>query len=219
MTFLVVANFKSNFTKVQVTSWLKQVSPQQDMIIAPSFPHLSLFQDQISQFKLASQDVSSFPKGAYTGAVNAEQLKELGISYAIVGHSERRRYFHENPTDIANKIMELLAIGITPLVCMDEADVLPQFRAIDTAYLDRCIYCYEPGDGLGGSQVASKDQINKVHDLINKFAPSAQIIYGGSVTQNNVLELLDLNLSGVLVATASLNPASYLKIYEVSHGS
>jgi triosephosphate isomerase (TIM) len=215
MAFLTVANFKSNLTQSEVKAWLEQVKPQEGMVIAPSFPHLSLFPG----FTLAAQDVSSFPKGSYTGAVNASQLQELGVKYALVGHSERRRYFHETTGDVANKVKELISVGITPLVCMDEADVTPQFAALDSEYLDKCIYCYEPSDGLGGSHTATPEQITKVRNQILNFAPNAELIYGGSVTADNISELLGLNLAGVLVATASLDPLSYNRILEVVHGA
>jgi len=214
MSFLVVANFKSNFTHSQVESWLAQVKPQEGMVIAPAYPHLSLF----NGFVLATQDVSPFPKGSYTGAVNAEQLKEIGVSYGIVGHSERRRYFHETAIDVANKVKELLAVGITPLVCMDESDVTAQFATLDSTYIDQCIYCYEPAGGLGGSVTAPLEQISAVQKQIGQFVTEARFIYGGSVDPNNLVSLLSLNLSGVLTATASLNPDKYLSMVKVSHG-
>ena len=216
MTFLVVANFKSNLTKDQVESWLKQVDPQPGMVIAPSFPHLSLFP---STFSLAGQDVSPFPRGSYTGAVNASQLKELGVTYCIVGHSERRRYFHETSSDIANKVKELVDQDITPLLCMDDSDVTPQLAALDSEYLSKCIFCYEPANGLGGTNTTSAVEINSVREKISKYISDFKFIYGGSVTPDNVSELLGLNLSGVLVATASLDPFSYKQILEAVHGA
>jgi triosephosphate isomerase (TIM) len=215
MSFLVVANFKSNLTQSEVKSWLEQVKPQDGMVIAPTFPHLALF----NGFTLAGQDVSSFPKGSYTGAVNASQLQELGVSYCLVGHSERRRYFHEMVADVRNKVKELVSVGITPLVCMDEADVAPQFAALDAEYLDKCIYCYEPNDGIGGTQTATPEQIANVRSKIAQFVDNPRFIYGGSVNPDNIAELLKLDLSGVLVGSASLIPEKYLALVKASHGT
>jgi triosephosphate isomerase len=223
MSFLVVANFKSNLTQSEVKSWLEQVKPQEGMVIAPSFPHLNLFTGTLENWNtgkhLCAQDVSSFPKGSYTGAVNASQLQELGVSYCLVGHSERRRYFHEMVADVRNKVKELVSVGITPLVCMDEADVAPQFAALDAEYLDKCIYCYEPNDGIGGTQTATPEQINNVRAKIAQFVDNPRFIYGGSVNPDNIAELLKLNLSGVLVGSASLIPEKYLALVKASHGA
>jgi triosephosphate isomerase len=215
MAFLTVANFKSNLTQSEVKAWLEQVKPQEGMVIAPSFPHLSLFPG----FTLAAQDVSSFPKGSYTGAVNASQLQELGVKYTLVGHSERRRYFHETSAEVANKVKELLSVGITPLLCMDEADIDSQFAALDAEYLSQCIYCYEPNEGIGGTQTATPKQITAVRAKIATYVDNPQFIYGGSVNPDNVGELLKLNLAGVLVGSASLHPEKYLSLVRASHGA
>lgn len=214
MNFLVVANFKSNLTEGQVKAWIAQVKPAPGMVVAPSFPHLHLFTDH----HLCAQDVSPFPRGAYTGAVNAKQLKELGVSYCIVGHSERRRYFHETAMDIANKVKELVESGITPILCLEEKDLVPQFASLDQEYLNDCIYCFEPGDGLGGTTTASIEIINSVKNHLGQYVKNARFMYGGSVTLENLDPLLTLNLAGLLIATASLEPGNYLKIMEkVSH--
>lgn len=211
MTFLVVANFKSNLTLAEVKNWLNVVKPLPGALVAPSFSHLPL---AISSWPSAvcAQDVSPFPPGSYTGAVSAQQLAELGVTYCLVGHSERRRYFHETSVDVSAKVRELLAVGITPIVCLEEGDITPQFAALDEGVVLKCIYCFEPADDIGGTQTAPPELISEVKSKIHHFAEGAQFMYGGSVNADNIDSLLSLSLAGVLVATASLEPHHFQDI-------
>jgi len=212
-----VANFKSNLTLSQVQIWLDSVPPTPNALVAPSFLHLPL---TVGRWPLAvcSQDVSPFPPGSYTGAISARELKDLGVTYAIVGHSERRRYFHETSVDVASKVKELVEVGITPILCLEDKDINSQFASLATEHYASCIYCFEPGDGLGGTTTASLDDIRHIKQAIKEYAPTARFMYGGSVTPDNVESLLPLKLDGLLVATASLDPNSFISIIEkVSH--
>ncbi len=210
MSFLVVANFKSNKTLSQAKDWIDAVTPSPSLVVAPSFPHLSLF----SKYASAGQDVSPFPPGSYTGAVNAQQLRDLGVTYCLIGHSERRQYFHETNQDVANKAKELLDVKITPIICLREEDILPQSVALDSDLLSRCFFCYEPPGDIGGTVAAPLTQITRVTAHIKQVYGVSQVMYGGSVNAQNISELLPLHLAGVIVSTACLNPESFNQIIQ-----
>lgn len=228
MKFLIVANFKSHKNSQEVKTWLESVIPAylpfQDkvsLIVAPSYPYLSqassIIRSTGTQISLASQDVSPFPEGSYTGAVNAGQLVDLQITHAIIGHSERRRYFHETNQEVANKAKLLSEKNITPLICLSKDIISPQFAALDEATLDRALYCFEPPDGLGGNTTADPSEINEVINLIKPHT-TKEVLYGGSVTPQNITSLLSLSISGVLVSTAALQPDSIISIIsQVAH--
>lgn len=222
MSFIVLANFKSHKTSSEVETWLQTVAPAVDatktkvsLLFAPSTIHLAQSASHLTHHKspiaLCAQDVSPFPPGAYTGEVNALQLKEYGVTYALIGHSERRRYFHETPQDVANKARELISAGITPALCLAKADIVPQFAALDDNLQSRCLYCFEPPADIGGTNTAPLDVITDTIEMIKRYV-TAPVLYGGSVTPDNITSLLSLNLGGVLVSTASLDPTQLSSI-------
>lgn len=220
MSYLVVANFKSHKTSKEVEAWFSSVSAGISEInnlvlaVAPAFPHLNLLnlKSGISNLKLSAQDVSPYPLGSYTGAVAASMLKDLGVKYAIVGHSERRRYFHESYEDVGSKVKELLDQGITPIVCLREEDVTPQSAHLSPSQSSNCYFCFEPEDQIGGVEAASREEIMRVTELIQNLYGVDQIMYGGSVNKDNITSLLDLNLAGFLVAGGSLDSQDFITL-------
>lgn len=214
MSFLLIANFKSHKTRAEIESWLQTVTPvakdsPATIIFAPSLPYLHL---PNSGLKLAAQDVSPFPPGAYTGAVNAQQLQDLGVTYCLIGHSERRRYFHETAVDVASKAKELIEAAIIPVLCLAKDDIAPQRAALDEEISKQCLFCYEPPADIGGTETASLDDIRTTTEEIKKTFSTSNVMYGGSVNADNIQPLLDLNLAGVLVASASLSADSFTQI-------
>lgn len=219
MSFLVLANFKSHKTVPEVKDWLKLVSSRSfpkdlEVAVAPSFPHLSLIHSFARSLVLAAQDVSPFPSGSYTGAVNASQLKDLGVKYCLVGHSERRRYFHETPANVAAKVSELLANSLVPIVCVSQADIVPQFAALADDLRAQCFFCYEPPGDIGGTELDDLEDIKKVTAHLATYAPASRLMYGGSVNETNIHTLKTLGLGGTLVATASLEPGEFISVCE-----
>jgi triosephosphate isomerase len=210
----VIANFKSHKTASEVKSWLsafQTTSPDAKIIVALPFPYLSLATS--SQLDCGAQDVSPFPAGSYTGAVNATQLKDLGIKYCLVGHSERRRYFHETSVEVADKVEELLAEGITPVICVSEADLAPQFAALKDEATPKCLFAYEVLSDIGGTETTPISHIIEMIGLLKKYTNNSSLglLYGGSVNPNNVSSLVGI-ADGLLVATASLDPISFTQV-------
>lgn len=212
--FLIIATFKSNKTASEVESWLTKVAPvaastSATIALAPSFPYLHLVTKGI---KLAAQDVSPFPPGSYTGAVSADQLVDLNVKYCLVGHSERRRYFHETHSEIARKIRELVSVGITPVLCLSKEDITPQLAALDDKLQRECLFVYEPPEDIGGEETAPLADIKEVTSLLHSLVPDRPVLYGGSVNAGNLKGLVELGVDGVLVSTASLKASSFIDL-------
>lgn len=186
--------------------------------------------------QLGGQNISSFSSGAYTGEISAKMLKEAGGEYCIVGHSERRSLFGETDSICRLKIQNALDANLTPILCVGENNndfeqgatktVLVEqlknaLKNIDVADKNICI-AYEPVWAIGSGKAATPEYAQSVHTFIRQtlnelfdetLSNRVQIMYGGSVNQNNAYELLSQpDIDGLLVGSASLDAEHFSAI-------
>lgn len=207
-------------------------------VICPPFISLSLaaWLLEDSKIKLGAQDLSENNNGAFTGDISAEMLKEAGVKYAIIGHSERRQFHYESDELISAKVRRALDSGLRPIICIGET--LDQREAGETEQVisqqfDRVvsnlsgneiqsiIIAYEPVWAIGTGETASPEMAQEVHGQIRKLLENREpdskgvvpIIYGGSVKPDNAEGLFGQpDIDGALVGGASLEAGSFLSI-------
>ncbi len=189
---------------------------------------------------VGGQDVSVQVKGAYTGEVSAVMLRDVGATYAIVGHSERRQYHGETDALVGEKAHAALAHGITPVVCIGEtlaqreagetnAVVKRQLAAVIHAVghcVSELVLAYEPVWAIGTGQTATPEQAQAVHAVIRAQIAAAtehpervRILYGGSMNAANATQLLaQPDIDGGLIGGASLKVADFLTIIRAAQG-
>jgi triosephosphate isomerase len=225
----VIANWKAHKTVGEATQWVHEfekfmtdrVHAQKTgawprVVVAPSLLHVSLLQEfskriQYSNFFVGAQDVSPFPDGAYTGATTARMARSSGVRYALVGHSERRRYFHETHQDIARKVSLCLEEGIVPIVCVDDEYIVEQAAALDRSDLSRVIVAYEELGSIGTGVTEPLIHVQEVVETIKYAFGLVPVLYGGSVKPHNATEYVSIT-DGVLVGSASLSASDFGQI-------
>lgn len=227
MQKLIVANWKSNKSLVQAQEWLTEVSqlwgdqkPTSALpIVAPPTPLLIPVGEALQSlgWPLAAQDLSPLPAGSYTGAVSGTNLQGLNVSYVIIGHSERRRYFHETPQEVAKKVEQALDVKLTPIVCVDEQTVEAQAATLGENLTSRCVVAYEPRGAIGTGDNVSLSVVEEFKQKVQRLFGAVPFLYGGSVDELNVAEYL-LDTDGVLIGSASLSAAQFVKILQAAQG-
>jgi len=216
---LIVANLKSYQNEIEAKNWLESFkkikelnldSSKKEVIICPSFTLLfsffSYFSSNNINVQLGAQDVSPFDEGAYTGEVNAKQIKDFA-KYVLVGHSERRINFSETEDMLAKKVAMVLKYGLNPIFLVQGQDnfIPEQVKII----------AYEPVSAIGTGNPDTPENADAVAGIIKVKTNNAQLLYGGSVKSGNVKSFTaKTNIDGVLVGGASLDAEELLKIIQ-----
>lgn len=207
-----------------------------DVAVAVPAPYLAQVQALTAGtvVAVAVQDVSRYESGAYTGEVSVAMLKDFGVRYALVGHSERRQYHGETDVAVAEKAQRALAAGVTPIVCVGEtlqereagqteAVVKRQLAAVihlNGHCISEIVVAYEPVWAIGTGRTASPEQAQAVHAVLraqlsaaSEHADRIRLLYGGSMNAGNAAQLLaQPDIDGGLVGGASLKAADFLQI-------
>ena len=214
-----VANWKSNKTLQEAREYmealqLSDLPSSTHVIICPPFPYLFPLVDIATEKHLpvafGVQDLSLFPFGAYTGAITGGMIKDTA-RYAIVGHSERRNYFHETNQDVANKVRTAFESGITPIVCVDEPYMESQLAFFTSDECKKMIVAYEPLSAIGSGIPDSPDHADQIAAKIQQVSEvEIPVLYGGSATPESVQSFVAMpHIAGVLVGGASLNASTW----------
>jgi triosephosphate isomerase len=252
-TPLIAGNWKMNLTHVEGIDLTQKLIwnlsdarfnfEAVEVLVIPSFTSIRSIQTVIESektgVKYGAQDVSSHDDGAYTGEVSANMLKALGVSYVVVGHSERREYHKESDALVAQKAIKAQAHDMAPIICVGEpleirkegTHVEYVLRQVEGSIagvkdLKHIVIAYEPVWAIGTGEVATPEDAEEVCGAIRRrlaelhgpeIADAIRILYGGSVKSSNVSEIMEKeNVDGALVGGASLKADEFAKIARFS---
>ena len=241
---IIVGNWKMNKTRDEALKFIYAIkdqvvsNDQVESVICAPFPYLRcLVKPQGSSLRIGAQNMYFEKSGAYTGEVSADMLSLIGVSYVILGHSERREMFNETDESVNKKVHEALTHQLTPIVCVGESleqrenhttnQVIEQqtvaaLSGLTVDQVKKVVIAYEPIWAIGTGRTATAEQANEtigyirevVERIYGKEAANAiRIQYGGSVNPANIKELMSQeHIDGALVGGASLDPNSFLSL-------
>ena len=224
---LMIFNMKTTMSIRDISAYLKEIpNLPSNAIVCPEMIYVPYF---IGKYQVALQNV--YFNGSYTGEINVSHVKNMGIDYVVIGHSERRSNFNESNDLINQKIKVCLENKIKVILCigetLEEKDAGKTFDVLKEQ-IDGClkdinsediIIAYEPVWAIGTGKVPSIDDIKNTIDYIKKMCHNLIVVYGGSVNKDNITSLNNIdNLDGFMVGKASTIVDDVRKIIEVVNG-
>lgn len=249
---LIAGNWKMNNTCNQGSVLVKEILAQlpaasaaaPEVLVCPPFTSLccALAEAKGSTLKVGAQNVHWADKGAFTGEISAAMLTEMGVTHAIIGHSERRQYFGETDETVNQRVKTAVNAGLTAVVCVGET-LTEREKAVTFAVIDkqvrwalsglgaadmaRVVIAYEPVWAIGTGKTASDADAQTVHAFIRNLlrqmfaeaavAAATRILYGGSMNAANAAGLLaQPDIDGGLIGGASLKPADFAAIVKAA---
>lgn len=246
---IIAGNWKMNLLPSEVKSFadeLRGLLPKTktcEVALCVPFTHISSLRRALkdSRISIGAQDVSVYPKGAYTGEVAASMLSDLNVKYVIVGHSERREYHGETDFEVGRKAQAVMESGMIPIICVGETleqrergitmehiscQLISALSFIPDDKVKQCVIAYEPIWAIGTGKTATPMEAQEVCEHIRKVirersgarvARGASILYGGSMKGSNAVELLSMpDIDGGLIGGASLKPADFIQIIDAA---
>ena len=247
---VIAGNWKMNMTATETKQFaeeLKKIMPRAkwcDVVLCVPACNISTANKAFKDLRLSvgAENVHFEKNGAYTGEVSADMLKDLGVKYVIIGHSERRQYFAETDQTVNKKVHAVLNAGMTPIICVGESleqrevgvtadwvalQVKSALYEVPADKLRHCIIAYEPIWAIGTGKTATAQQAGEVCSAIRatirdlygaRVARSVTIQYGGSMNPSNAAELLaQPDIDGGLIGGASLKPEQFVAIINAAN--
>lgn len=247
--YVIAGNWKMNFTPSEAKSFINSIKPMIegkdncDVIFCAPYVTIASAMEAAegSRIKIGAQNVHFEEKGAFTGEVSARMLREIGVEYVIIGHSERRQYFGETDTTVNLRTRAALAAGLKVILCLGEVkeqrlagitnEVVAMQTKLDLAGIDaedmkNVIIAYEPVWAIGTGLTATPEQADETCGVIRRtlaeiygesVAQTTVIQYGGSMNDKNASELLSKeNVDGGLIGGASLVPEKFTAIVDAA---
>ena len=247
---IIAGNWKMNMTASDTKKFaedIKAIMPRAkwcDVVVCVPFVNiptaLKAFKDL--RISVGAQNLFYEKSGAYTGEVSADMLKDLGVKYVIIGHSERRQYFGETDFTVIKKVLAALEAGLHPIICVGESleqrelgitmelialQVKSALAGVPAEKLRKCVIAYEPIWAIGTGKTATAEQAAEVCTSIRttvrhlygaRIARSITIQYGGSMKPGNAAELLaQPDIDGGLIGGAALKPADFVEIINAAN--
>lgn len=236
---LIAGNWKMHGTlreAVRLGEAIREGVEGVDLLVCPPFPHIHPLSVALLGGRVAvgAQDCHAAPKGAHTGDVSAAMLRDVGATFVIVGHSERRADHAENDAAVLAKTKAALGAGLIPILCVGETEAERLAGLADQVVRTQLegsvpygfvtaggVVAYEPVWAIGTGRTATEDDIAAIHStmrhaLVERFGPAARttrLLYGGSVKPGNAAAILALeDVDGALVGGASLVAEDFLAI-------
>ncbi len=215
----VLGNWKSNKNPQEAIAWrdiylqhTNELPKTVKVILCPAYHHLSLFDLSTFPSLLGVQDISSFDTGAYTGEIAASMVKGI-VQYAMIGHSERRKYLLETDEQVGQKVKKAIESGIIPVVCISDIEQAKKLCSFIPDYAGKGLILYETLTAIGSGQAGTPESANAAAKEIVDILGAVEVLYGGSVVPENVARFTSQQyISGVGVGGASLNAEKFIKI-------
>jgi triosephosphate isomerase (TIM) len=245
---LIAGNWKMYKTKDEALAFIYAVNlsvPDRDLvetvICSPSIFLRDLVKREGENLRIGAQNMHHLDEGAYTGEISGPMLKSYGVEYVVIGHSERRAYYHETDENVNLKLKAALGHDITPIVCVGESleirengttdqvvseQIIKAYDGVTSELAIKSVIAYEPIWAIGTGKTATPEQANEtilairevIKTLYGAFvSDQIRILYGGSVNTKNINDLLSMSdIDGALIGGASLDPASYLYLAQAA---